>query len=162
MKSPPNPTAQASSLSPRLVHGIAAWIDVVCTYQACAETLSERVKTVGLKLAQHDVLMNLLRSESLTQQQLAQKSFVTKSHMSAVLTEMVELGWIDRSDSQADKRSKEITLTPPGRQLAHRAFALQAQVVTAMMGNLSDTELTFIQDFSSNAQKALKALRESR
>jgi MarR family transcriptional regulator, organic hydroperoxide resistance regulator len=141
------------------VRGMGAWLAIVRTYQQCSETLSERIKPLGLKLAQHDVMMNLLLSPTLTQQQLAERSFVTKSHMSAVLMEMAELGWVSREDSMEDKRSKVITLTPDGLRLAHQAYAVQAQVVSVMMGDLSNAQIKDIQSFSLNAHQALTAYR---
>jgi DNA-binding MarR family transcriptional regulator len=143
------------------VRGMGAWLAVVRTYQQCSETLSEGIKPLGIKLAQHDVMMNLLQSSSLTQQELAQRSFVTKSHMSAVLMEMEEHGWVSREGSEQDKRSKVITLTPEGHALAQQAFAVQAEVVKVMMGELSNAQIKEIQDFSLNAHKALALHRAS-
>jgi DNA-binding MarR family transcriptional regulator len=143
------------------VRGIGAWLAIVRTYQQCSETLSEGIKPLGLKLAQHDVMMNLLLSPTLTQQQLAERSFVTKSHMSAVLMEMAELGWVSRKDSIEDKRSKVVTLTPDGLQLAHLAYAVQTEVVSIMMGDLSNAQIKDIQNFSLNAHQALVAYRLS-
>jgi DNA-binding MarR family transcriptional regulator len=140
---------------------MGAWLAVVRTYQQCSETLSEGIKPLGLKLAQHDVMMNLLQSSSLTQQELAQRSFVTKSHMSAVLIEMEGHGWINREGSEEDKRSKIITLTPQGQALAQQAFAVQAQVVKVMMGDLSNAQIKEIQDFSLHAHQALALHRAS-
>jgi DNA-binding MarR family transcriptional regulator len=138
---------------------MGAWLAIVSTYQLCSETLSAGIRPLGLKLAQHDVMMNLLLHPALTQQQLAERSFVTKSHMSAVLTEMAERGWVSREDSQDDKRSKVIALTPAGLVLAQQAYAVQAQVVQVMMGGLSPAQITEMQDFSRKAQSALKAFR---
>jgi DNA-binding MarR family transcriptional regulator len=139
------------------VRGLGAWLAIVRTYQKCADTLSERIKPLGIKLAQHDVMMNLLRTPTLTQQQLAERSFVTKSHMSAVITDMEAEGWITRIDSDTDKRSKEITLTRKGTALAARAFALQTVVVKLMMGPLSDKQIDFIAKFSMDAFESLDA-----
>jgi MarR family transcriptional regulator, organic hydroperoxide resistance regulator len=150
--------AARSSEQPE-VRGMGAWLAIVRTYQQCSETLSERIKPLGLKLAQHDVMMNLLLSSSLTQQQLAERSFVTKSHMSAVLMEMAELGWVSREDSLEDKRSKVIALTPEGASKAQQAYAIQVQVVNVMMGDLSDAQIKEIQAFSLNAYQALAAYR---
>jgi MarR family transcriptional regulator, organic hydroperoxide resistance regulator len=152
-----------SSKSPRRsalppVKGLNAWLAVVRTYQACSETLTARIKPLGLKLAHHDVLMSLLAQPEQTQQSLAEKSFVTKSHMSAVLTEMADLGWISRSDSAVDKRSKHISLTSAGLALARRAFAQQAVVVDAMMAPLSDKQIADLERVSRNAQAALNTL----
>jgi MarR family transcriptional regulator, organic hydroperoxide resistance regulator len=152
------PATPAQQALPQ-VRGIGAWLAIVRTYQQCSETLSERIKPLGLKLAQHDVMMNLLLSPTLTQQQLAERSFVTKSHMSAVLIEMAELGWVSREDSRQDKRSKVIMLTPDGQQLAHQAYAVQAQVVNVMMRDLSNAQIKDVQNFSMNAHQALVAYR---
>jgi MarR family transcriptional regulator, organic hydroperoxide resistance regulator len=148
--------AKRTALPP--VKGLSAWVAVVRTYQACSETLTARVKPLGLKLAHHDVMMSLLAQPEQTQQSLAEKSFVTKSHMSAVLTEMTQLDWVSRADSAIDKRSKHISLTPAGLQLARLAFAEQALVVNAMMAPLSDKQIADLERMSRNAQVALATL----
>jgi DNA-binding MarR family transcriptional regulator len=140
------------------VRGMGAWLAVVRTYQKCSETLTTRIKPLGLKLAQHDVMMNLLLVPGQTQQALAEKSFVTKSHMSAVLSEMATRGWIARADSDVDRRSNVIRLTPAGMALARRAYAAQAQVVDAMMAPLSDPQINALERVSRNAVVALLAL----
>jgi DNA-binding MarR family transcriptional regulator len=141
-----------------VARGTDAWLAVVRTYQKCSDTLTQRIAPLGLKLAQHDVMMNLLLHAQPTQQQLAEKSFVTKSHMSAVLSEMLQLGWITRTDSTADKRSKLISLTPSGRALALKAYAAQAVVIDAMMGPLTDKQIVELERVSRNAVGALEAL----
>jgi DNA-binding MarR family transcriptional regulator len=128
------------------------------TYQKCSEVLTEGVKPLGIKLAQHDVMMRLLVTQQQTQQQLAGSSFVTKSHMSAVLTEMAELGWIERADSLTDKRSKVISLTSAGHRLALQAHTVQAGVVGAMMAPLSDRQINDLEKISRNAVVALSAI----
>lgn len=140
------------------VRGLSAWLAVVRTYQKCSDVLLERIKPLGIKLAQHDVLMNLLMTPQQTQQQLAANSFVTKSHMSSVLTEMADLGWIERTDSVTDKRSKVIRLTSAGYRLAQRAHAIQAGVVNAMMAPLSDKQINDLEKISRNAVVALSAI----
>ncbi len=151
----PKPKSKAALPATASVRGMGAWLAIVRTYQQCSETLSDGIKPLGLKLAQHDVMMNLLLSPTLTQQQLAERSFVTKSHMSAVLMEMAERGWVSREESEQDKRSKVITLTPDGLALAQQAWAIQAEVVKVMMGDLSNAQIKDIQDFSLKAHKAL-------
>jgi DNA-binding MarR family transcriptional regulator len=154
---PPELSTLASPTSLASVRGMGAWLAVVRTYQKCSDVLSQRIQPLGIKLAQHDVMMNLLMASNLTQQQLAERSFVTKSHMSAVLVEMAQLGWISREGSAQDKRSKVIALTPEGLHLAQQAFAAQAEVVNQMMGPLTDRQVSDLQSFSLNAFKALDA-----
>ncbi len=137
--------------------GLGAWLAVVRTYQKCVEVLTARIKPLGLKLAQHDVLMSLLHTTEKTQQQLAETSFVTKSHMSAVLADMEQLGWISRTGSASDKRSKSITLTPTGLALAHQAFAVQAEVVRTMMAPLTPQQIADLLHVSREGYRALSS-----
>jgi DNA-binding MarR family transcriptional regulator len=150
------PSIRATEISP--VRGISAWLAVVRTYQKCSEVLAAQTAPLGLKLAQHDVMMNLLIQQQQTQQQLAEKSFVTKSHMSSVLTEMVERGWLTRVESDIDKRSKLIALTPAGLKIAKQAYAAQATVVNAMMGSLSDKQIAALEQVSKDAVVSLNEL----
>ncbi len=150
-----------SSTADTIIKGMNAWLAVVRTYQKCAEVLTARIKPLGLKLAQHDVMMNLLLVQEQTQQQLAEKSFVTKSHMSAVLAEMADLGWITRKDSTQDKRSKVIRLTRQGLALARRAYAAQAEVITVMMAPLTDKQVDELERVSRNATTSLSKLVQS-
>jgi DNA-binding MarR family transcriptional regulator len=123
--------------------------------------MTQGIKPLGLKLAQHDVMMSLLSAPQQTQQQLASKSFVTKSHMSAVLTEMELLGWIQRGDNLLDKRSKVICLTTSGMVLAQSAFALQTAVVDGMMSPLSDKQIHELEKISRQAIAALGTIQAS-
>jgi DNA-binding MarR family transcriptional regulator len=150
----------AASTANIMVKGMSAWLAVVRTYQKCSEVLTTRIKPLGLKLAQHDVMMNLLLVQEQTQQQLAEKSFVTKSHMSAVLAEMADLGWITRKDSTQDKRSKAIRLTRQGLALARRAYAAQAEVIGVMMEPLTDKQIAELEKVSRNATISLSMLAE--
>jgi DNA-binding MarR family transcriptional regulator len=148
-----------ASMRMESIRGIGAWLAVVRTYQKCSEVLSAQIKPLGLKLAQHDVMMSLLVTPEQTQQQLAEKSFVTKSHMSAVLTEMAALGWVSRADSSADRRSKVIALTPSGLAVARRALAAQAKVVAVMMDPLTDKQIAELEKLSRNAVTVLSNVR---
>jgi DNA-binding MarR family transcriptional regulator len=154
----PNRPRNAPATNIPLVRGISAWLAVVRTYQVCSEVLAQRIAPLSIKLAQHDVMMNLLQQPQQTQQQLAEKSFVTKSHMSGVLTEMVELGWLKRIDSDVDKRSKIVSLTPQGLALAKRAYTAQAEVVNAMMSPLTDKQIASLEQVSRAAVVSLHAL----
>lgn len=151
---------QLKTLEAAHVRGIGAWLAVVRTYQTCSETLSLGIKPLGLKLAQHDVLMHLLLGQALTQQQLAERSYVTKSHMSALLIEMQALGWIDRIGSETDKRSKVIALTEQGMALAQQAWQLQERVIQTMMAPLSDAQMEDLQRFSVRAHQDLLAFQQ--
>ena len=138
--------------------GLGAWLSVVRTYQKCADVISQRIKPLGIKLAQHEVLVSLLSHSPQTQQQLAASSYVTKSHMSAVLADMASSGWLTREGSAGDRRSKAVVLTEAGQALALRAFGVQMQVVSAMMGSLSAAQTNQLAQVSASAIAGLESL----
>lgn len=162
-KNPQSSAAAIQTAQPPL-RGLASWLAVVRAYQKCSEVLSLALKPLGLKLAQHEVLMMLLASrhsaQPITQQRLAENSYVTKSHMSGVLTEMANMHWIARNDSALDKRSKVISLTPQGLVLAKRAYAAQAEVIGVMMKPLSDRQVDELERTSRNATLALSDMAQ--
>jgi MarR family transcriptional regulator, organic hydroperoxide resistance regulator len=160
----PNTSSHHSSKSAKALampRGAGAWLAVVRTYQQCTHTLSELVKPLGLKLAQHEVLMHLLRDEELSQQHLASRSFVTKSHMSGVIVEMIERGWLARSGSDLDRRAKLVRLTPEGRALALQALATQNKVIHTMMDPLTDRQVIELERISLDAVERLIELEKS-
>jgi DNA-binding MarR family transcriptional regulator len=136
---------------------LKAWLDVVRSYQKCSAVLETAIAPLGIKLAQHDVLLNLLHDTELTQQQLAERSYVTKSHMSAVINDMIERGWLQRETSETDRRSKMVSLTRAGRSLAGKAFAAQADVINAMAEPLSDKQLADVSKMMDHIWHALDA-----
>lgn len=154
-----HPGAALSHTAQPPLRGLGSWLAVVRAYQKCSEVLSLAIKPLGLKLAQHEVLMLLLMTrharQPVTQQRLAENSYVTKSHMSGVLTDMAAMGWITRTDSERDKRSKVINLTPKGVAIAKRAYAAQAEVIGVMMQPLSDRQIDELERTSRNATLAL-------
>ncbi len=160
---PDTPSKRSSNATSSIAmpRGAGAWLAVVRTYQQCTHALTELVKPLGLKLAQHEVLMNLLRDEELSQQHLASRSFVTKSHISGVIAEMMEYGWLARSDSELDKRSKLVSLTPTGRALALQALAAQNAVIHTMMDPLTDRQVIELERISLDAVERLQALENS-
>jgi DNA-binding MarR family transcriptional regulator len=139
------------------VRGLSAWTAVVQAFYACEHALIDGLKPLGLKLAQHEVLMHLAQQGGLTQQELAQRCFVTKSHMSAVLTEMAQRGWVQRAEREDDKRSKRVTLTPAGQHTACDASALQREIIEAMMTPLSDSEVEQMRTLARSTTSGLRA-----
>jgi DNA-binding MarR family transcriptional regulator len=137
---------------------LRAWTSVARAYQLCSDTLIARLKPLGLKLAQLEVLVRLLNEPQQTQQELARHSFVVKSHMSGLLVEMAANGWVKRADSETDKRSKVITLTPKGLVLAKKAAAIQFGVVSAMLTPLSAKQIRDVEATMSTVSRALIAL----
>jgi DNA-binding MarR family transcriptional regulator len=132
-----------------------AWLSVARTYELCSDTVSLEIKPLGLKLQQFEILLALLPGPQ-TQADLVMRSFVVKSHMSALLTQMQTEGWVERLPSQADKRSKMVTLTEAGLVLASQCQAVQRNVMATMFAPLTDVQVLQTEQVMLRVEAALR------
>jgi DNA-binding MarR family transcriptional regulator len=139
---------------------LRAWMSVVRTYQLCSDTLITKLKPLDLTLPLFEILVSLLANPNQTQQQLVARSFVVKSHMSGLLADMVERGWVKRSVGAVDKRSKVVALTAKGTTLAAKATAIQIEVVSAMIAPLSQKQIRDMEATMNIVATALEALQQ--
>jgi hypothetical protein len=72
----------------------------------------------------------------LSQQELAERLYVTKGNVSGLLDRMVEAGLVERRPIPGDRRSNALYLTGQGRDLAERGIAAQRAYVTSTLGAL--------------------------
>jgi DNA-binding MarR family transcriptional regulator len=139
---------------------LLAWLAVVRAYNLCDAVLGQRLAELGLRPAEHEVLMNLLRSPGLTQQALAARCFVSKGGISMLVSRLEGAGWLQREADAADARAWRLHLTEAGLALAGRALAVQQAVVTAMVGDASAEELATVTASMQRVSTALEALLE--
>lgn len=111
---------------------IRSWLAVVRAYHLCSELLAQRLGAAGVRTAEHEILVNLLREPGVSQQTLAARCFTAKSHVSTQLVDMEARGWLKREPDPADGRVKRLVLTAAGVRMAERTAAVQAQVVALM------------------------------
>jgi DNA-binding MarR family transcriptional regulator len=137
----------------RLAH--ASWLSVVRAYHLCDALLARRIGALGVTLAEHEVLVNLLREDGLTQQQVADRCFSARSGTSMLVTRMEGQGWLLRSADETDRRTKRLSLTAAGRTLAQRCRAEQRDVVALMTAQADDTLLAQVQQAMDGAATAL-------
>lgn len=139
-----------------------AWLSVVRSYHLCEAVLSQRLLALGVKLAEHEVLVNLLRAPGSTQQALAQRCFVAKSGVSMLVSRMVQAGLVQRQADEVDARVWRLFLTPQGERLAGQASAVQAEVVEAMTQGSSEAELLALAEAMERSAQVLQGLLAAR
>lgn len=136
-----------------------SWLSVVRAYHLCDAVLTQRLAALGLKLGEHEVLVNLFREPGITQQQLAQRCFSAKSGVSMLVTRMEEDRLLRREADPVDARVRRLSLTTRGEALAAKALAIQAEVVQGMVAGASEAELVHIMEAMQRASVALVAMR---
>ncbi len=138
--------------------GTQAWIAVVRAYQLCDSVLQARLSESGVKVAQHEILINLLRSPGVTQQELATHCFVAKSGVSMLMTQLESLGWVVRRADSGDARVKRVYLTAKGVRLAEKTRRVQAQIVDAMAESVSELELAMLNEVMQRVSSRLSQM----
>lgn len=136
MTSPaPVPTA-GSSVDP-----LRVWFRVIRLHRRAINTVATELKALGLSIPQFDLLSTLTEREGLSQQELAERLYVTKGNVSGLLDRMVEAGLVERRAIPGDRRSNALHLTPKGRDLAEKGIALQKAYVERTLGSLPAADI---------------------
>ncbi|CAH0281759.1 putative HTH-type transcriptional regulator BA_1941/GBAA_1941/BAS1801 [Peribacillus sp. Bi96] len=84
--------------------------------------------------------------ERLSQQELANKLFVTKGNITQLLSKMEELGLIKR---EQEWKTKYLSLTEEGKKFFHEVVPQQEHFQASQFSNLNDTEKQQLLDLLS-------------
>ena len=134
-----------------------AWLGIVRAYNLCDQLLSRGLAPLGLRTAEHELLMNLLHHPGSTQQQLGAQLLTAKSVVSTTVSRLQERGLLVREADAQDARVWRLSLSPEGERLARQALAVQNRVVALMGRQLDAAELPLLQDSAARISAALQA-----
>lgn len=139
--------------------GTRTWLAVVRAYNLCDAVMSERLAALGVRIGEHEVLVNVATAPGLTQQELAARCFVAKSGVSMLLAQMESQRLVVRETDAADARAKRLFLSAKGEALARRCLEVQSEVVRAMAAPVSAAELATVADVMRRVSAQLEQLR---
>ena len=117
------------------------WFRFVRLHRRAAGAVAGELKGIGLSIPQFDLLSTLTEREGMSQQELAERLYVTKGNVSGLVDRMVEAGLVERRSSPEDRRSNALHLTERGRSLAEAGIAAQKAYVARTLGTLSPGDL---------------------
>ena len=139
--------------------GRKAWLAVVRAYLLCDAVLAARLAAVGVRVGEHEVLINLARTPGMTQQELALHSFVAKSGISMLITQMEKEQLVLRKQDALDARIKRVYLTRKGSILAEKSIKIQAELVDDMTHTFTDEELRTVEIAMQRSSEQLESMR---
>ena len=149
----------APTIKPTQSRGRKAWLAVVRAYLLCDAVLAARLADVGVRVGEHEVLINLARTPGMTQQQLALHSFVAKSGISMLITQMEKQQLVLRKQDALDARIKRVYLTRKGSLLAGKCIKIQAELVEGMTHTFTDDELRTVEIAMQRSSEQLEIMR---
>src|SRR5687768_13086451 len=123
------------------VDALRIWFRFIRLHRRTSAAIARELKALGLSIPQFDLLSTLTEREGLSQQELAERLYVTKGNVSGLLDRMVEAGLVERRAIPGDRRSNALHLTPKGRDLAEKGIAAQKAYVRSTLGALPPQDL---------------------
>jgi MarR family transcriptional regulator, organic hydroperoxide resistance regulator len=121
------------------------WFRFIRLHRRVSAAVAAELRALGLSIPQFDALSTLTEREGLTQQELAERLYVTKGNVSGLVDRLVEAGLVERRASPGDRRSHALHLTRAGRHLAERAMTAQERYVRQTLGRLPAADLTALE-----------------
>lgn len=135
-----SPVAQRAEL-PQTPDPLRVWFRVIRLHRRAFAAIAGELKGIGLSIPQFDLVSTLTEREGLSQQELAERLYVTKGNVSGLVDRLVEAGLVERRPIPGDRRSHALHLTDRGRALAERGIALQQDYVRRTLGRLPAQDL---------------------
>jgi DNA-binding MarR family transcriptional regulator len=120
---------------------LRVWFRFLRLHQRITSRATQEFRAIGLSIAQFDLLSNMSEREGLTQQELAERLFVTKGNVSGLVDRLAAAGLVERRSLPGDRRSHALHLTAEGRALTEQGLALQRRLVAATLGRLAPRDL---------------------
>lgn len=117
--------------------GLLLWFRLSRFYNESVQHSNANLKAHGLTTSQFDVLAQVGAHQPLSQQELAEKLFVTKGNITHMLRKMEDMGYIQREQKW---RTKTITLTAAGNSLYKQSVPDQEQFQAMQFQVLSEKE----------------------
>jgi DNA-binding MarR family transcriptional regulator len=124
------------------------WIAVARMHALWEQHFGLALAEHDMKVAQFDILANLMHEPGMTQQRLAEKLFVGRSNLSMTLPDLEKRGWLTREGDPGDRRVRRLRLTALGEQRAAAGFVVQLRLLDEMMGVLSDDECNAMGEYT--------------
>lgn len=123
--------------------------------------ITDRLKTIGLSVPQCDVLTTLTEREGVSQQELAERLYVTKGNISGLIDRLAAAGMVERRRLDGDRRSHAIFLTPAGRTAAEKGIGVQKSFVAGTLGRMSEQQLKELDALLVAARDAVRSAVQS-
>jgi DNA-binding MarR family transcriptional regulator len=139
---------------------IRVWFRFLRLASRIQSTVAEQLRAIDLSVPQCDVLTTLTEAEGISQQELAQRLYVTKGNISGLLDRLERAGLVERRSTAADRRQYSVYLTASGRAAAERAIALQHALIAATLGRLPAEKIAEFETLLIATRDLVRAYRE--
>jgi len=124
---------------------VRVWFRLIRLEARMQAAVGDRLREIGVSIPQCDVLTTLTEKEGVSQQELAERLYVTKGNISGLIDRLAEAGLVERRSTASDRRQHAIHLTKAGRAMAEKAIAVQHRWIAATLGRMADADLAALE-----------------
>ena len=103
--------------------------------------LNNKLKDISIRSGQHDFLYVITLKEGITQKELSEWLYISKSTTAKAVKNLTDNGYIRKEKDAEDKRYDRLYLTEKGRQVSERVHETFAEVVGITTKHLSQSEI---------------------
>lgn len=120
---------------------VRVWFRLLRLNTRIRAAMTTRLRKLAVSAPQCDVLTTLTEAEGISQQELAQRLYVTKGNISGLIDRLAQAKLVERRSINGDRRSHAIFLTPAGRKVAQDGIAAQRDFVARSLGRMDSVVL---------------------
>jgi DNA-binding MarR family transcriptional regulator len=146
--------------SSELTETIRQLIDVITTRSM--HEWSRYVKTTGLSMPQFGILMHLYYRSSCGISHLSEHLDVSAPAASQLVDRLVQHGLVERIEDPIDRRAKQLTLTPKGRELIETGLTLRTRWVDELIMSLKPEDYNQVAATLSKLTEAVRELEQAK
>jgi MarR family transcriptional regulator, 2-MHQ and catechol-resistance regulon repressor len=124
----------------RDVAGTQLWLVLIKAYHALLGFTEHTLRDSGLGDSEFRILEALLHKGPMPVNTIGPKVFLTPGSISVAVDRLLKRGFVSRTGSPDDRRVRIVDLTPAGRRLIERVFAVHSRQVDKLAQVLSAKE----------------------
>lgn len=146
--------------SPELTEAIRQLMDVITT-----RSMRERshfVKASGLSMPQFGILIHLYYSNNCGISHLGEHMDISAPAASQLVDRLVQHGLVERTEDPNDRRAKQLTLTPKGRELIETGLTARTRWVDELVRSLKPEDYDLVAATLSKLTEAVRDLEQSK
>lgn len=136
---------------------LRVWFRLIRLHTRSRLAVANRLRALDLSVPQCDVLTTLTECEGLSQQELAERLYVTKGNISGLVDRLVLHGLVERRALAGDRRSYAIYLTPQGRELAKFGVEAQKAFVSRTFARISPERMALFEEVLVDLRDLVRA-----
>jgi DNA-binding MarR family transcriptional regulator len=129
---------------PQISKSLHEWVEVT-THRAMRDQ-SRYVKSLGFSMPQFFLLMRVYYKKQCGISDLSEHMEVTTAAASQTVDKLVQSGLLEREEDPHDRRAKQVTLSPRGRELIERSIHERFRWVDELVTGLSKSECATVTD----------------